>query len=301
MKTLLWIALAGVFTLCILLVSVIRPGEVKSAPDARDLPARLDALEVKVAQLHTQLNEAKNTISSLQSALAVVQANKALDLGPYVSVATGKINHVTGPHVIFTGANVHIRDGSGFTNDNIPQGGGTLRGLGNLIVGYNEVGFNAEGLEFTDEERAGSHNIVVGPLHRFMRFGGFVAGLANIVSGDYASVTGGIQNTASGHESSISGGGGNKATGQVSSVSGGERSVAGGDASSVSGGTENRAAGQVSSVSGGLRNVASGERSSVTGGTENIANGQLSSVSGGSSRSAVNSYNWAAGGLLEPN
>jgi hypothetical protein len=39
---------------------------------------------------------------------------------------------VVGPNIVFTGANIHIVDGSGSTDDN----GGALRGLGNLVIGY---------------------------------------------------------------------------------------------------------------------------------------------------------------------
>ena len=69
---------------------------------------------------------------------------------PYVTVDTGKINGLDGPHIIFgkegTGVNVHVRDGSGGTD-------GAVNGLGNLIVGYNED---------SGDTRSGSHNLVVG-------------------------------------------------------------------------------------------------------------------------------------------
>src|SRR5690242_9838303 len=82
-------------------------------------------------------------ISALRSALASVQDNGALALAPYVSVQTGPINGLAGPHVIFTGANVHIRSGSGSTDDDTTSqlggdGKGTLTSLGNLVIGYDE-------------------------------------------------------------------------------------------------------------------------------------------------------------------
>lgn len=48
-----------------------------------------------------------------------------------------------------------------------------------------------------------------------------LAGLNNIASGDYASVSGGALNTASGKVASVSGGNGNTASGESASVSGG--------------------------------------------------------------------------------
>ena len=63
------------------------------------------------------------------------------DLMDYVSVNTSS------DVVRFDGANVQIVSGSGTTN-------GTVNGLGNLIVGYDEAG--------SISSKTGSHNIVVG-------------------------------------------------------------------------------------------------------------------------------------------
>ncbi len=48
--------------------------------------------------------------------------------------------------------------------------------------------------------------MVIGPNHRFLSFGGLVAGLHNTISGPEASVSGGSFNTASGLAASVSGG-----------------------------------------------------------------------------------------------
>ncbi len=45
---------------------------------------------------------------------------------------TGTLNGLAGPNILITGANVHIRSGSGTT-------GGFENGKANLIVGYNEA------------------------------------------------------------------------------------------------------------------------------------------------------------------
>ena len=219
----------------------------------------------------------------------------------FVYVETEPINNLAGPHWIIEGANVHVRSGSGDTHDGcVLFGPGypsceSLTGLGNVIVGYNEVRRRGSTL------RTGSHNVVVGRSHSYSSFGGLVAGLANNISGAFASVSGGQHGFAVGDYSSVSGGSANLATGDSSSVSGGFNSYAAGDYSSVSGGFVNTASGDYSSVSGGSSNEASGTRSSVSGGVLNEASGQRSSVSGGQGRDAPDDSSWAAGSLFEEN
>jgi hypothetical protein len=149
-----------------------------------------------------------------------------------------------GQDFVFTGVNVHVRSGSGATD-------GTINGLGNLIVGYNEA-------RSLGSDKSGSHNLVVGPNHNYTSYGGLVAGYQNTISGGWASVSGGRNNTASGNYSSVSGGFANIASGMQSSVSGGGANTASGDYSSVSGGGGNTASGSSSSVSGGLARSVSG-------------------------------------------
>jgi hypothetical protein len=190
-----------------------------------------------------------------------------------------------GDDVVFTGVNVHVRSGSGATD-------GTINGLGNLIVGYNEA-------RSSGSDKTGSHNLVVGRDHNYTSYGGLVAGYKNTVSGSYSSVSGGYNNTASHDYSSVSGGYGNTANGDWSSVSGGYWNTASGLSSSVSGGEFNEASGYHSSISGGSENTASGDSSSVSGGTWNTASGSYSSVSGGYNRSVAGQYNWGAGTLFQ--
>ena len=172
----------------------------------------------------------------------------------------------------FKGVNVQIVDDSGTTD-------GTPTGLGNLIVGYNEMRQSAN-------ERTGAHNLIVGNEQNYSRYGGFVAGKFNQLSGNWASVSGGFNNRARGEYGSVSGGSSNEALGFASSVSGGSR---------------NFATGTQASVSGGSMSTASGRYSSVGGGFLNSAEGPASSVSGGSSRVAQYLNNWSAGGLSESN
>ena len=121
-----------------------------------------------------------------------------------------------GDEITFSGINVHIVNGTGTTN-------GEVNGLGNLIVGYNELRFAG------GDNRTGSHNIVVGEGQNYSSYGGLVAGRQNTVSGPYTSISGGYYNTASGQFSSISGGLGNTASGYSASISGGYENTASGE------------------------------------------------------------------------
>jgi hypothetical protein len=80
-----------------------------------------------------------------------------------------------GRTVRFTGVNVQVVSGSGATD-------GAVNGLGNLIVGYDEV-LPAPG-EFDDPcaygaNRGGSHNVVLGAGHDYTGSGGLLTGQAH--------------------------------------------------------------------------------------------------------------------------
>ncbi len=98
----------------------------------------------------------------------------------------------------FSGVNVQVVNGLGSTE--------TTGGVGNLIVGYNEL--NPIG-----NVRTGSHYLVVGRGNSYTRYGGIVASRGNTASGAYATVTGGTQNRASGDFSSVTAGRCNYASG----------------------------------------------------------------------------------------
>jgi hypothetical protein len=199
-----------------------------------------------------------------------------------------KLEHVSSvigpegfPELVITGANLRIVNGLGRTDcgaednpvDNCPNG------LGNLIVGYNEIP------SFDAIIRTGSHNVVIGSEHNFSSFGGLVVGLSNTIAGRFSSVTGGSRNVAVGDFSSVSGGQGSVeggfAIGMFSSISGGLNNIASGDFSSVCGGLSNEASGAASVVTGGAENLASGDTASVTAGGGNTASGVGSSVTAG--------------------
>jgi hypothetical protein len=240
------------------------------------------SLEERIAKLEATVATLQDQVDTLQTQLAAVQSSNVLALDPFVSVDPNPELGVTGPHIIFSGANIHIVSGSDVTDD-----GGTPRGLGNLIIGYDEDPAQV-GSHLNPGDRGGSHNLVIGRFNRFTRaaFGGLVVGESNTISGRRASVSGGFGNTASGFGASVSGGAGNTASGALASVSGGQQNTARGQNASVSGGLNNTASGIRASVSGGQQNTASGFGASVSGGLNNTASGARASVSGGQQNTA---------------
>ncbi|HCG28775.1 MAG TPA: hypothetical protein DEU95_03285, partial [Chloroflexi bacterium] len=128
----------------------------QSGADLSGVEARLTALEGLVT---TQ----QATIASQQATID--------DLTAQVPACLSTANDGT---ALFSGCNVQIINGQGST--------ATVNGKGNLIVGYNED---------NGDTRTGSHNVVVGSSHTYSSYGGLVAGYDNIISGDYASVSGG--------------------------------------------------------------------------------------------------------------
>jgi hypothetical protein len=201
--------------------------------------------------LQSNINAEAVARAAFDATLAPVSA-----LAPYVTVNTGTLDNLAGPHIIFTGANVHIRSGHASANSY------TENGRGNLILGYNEPSDSS-----FPEERGGSHNLVVGPNHRYNFGVGLIVGGSSRLGGDGASVSGGFMNSASAVFSAVSGGMRNDASGEFAAVSGGADNAASGTAASVSAGQLNQATIDLSSVSGGFNNVASGVFSTVGGGS----------------------------------
>lgn len=226
----------------------------------------------EIATLKQQVAALQTTVSALQSQIKTIQSSNVFALNSFVSVDPNSENGVIGPHIIFKGANIHIVSGSGSTNDN-----GSPTGLGNLILGYDEdpalVGENP----LSPGDRGGSHNLVIGRWHRFTRhgFGCLVAGEANTVDAEAATVTCGSFNIANAPFAIVSGGTLNTASGQAANVGGGE---------------ENTASGYESSVSGGFQNIASMGWATVNGGGQNVASAYGSSVIGGQGYTASNAF-----------
>jgi len=274
--------LIGIFCLAAVgLASAVQAGK-PPPPVTREefdlLKSTVVSLQSQIADLQGQVTGQAAQIADLQT----IKTNPVLALADYVSVVPGEINGLKGPHVIFTKANVHVQSGSGRTDDGYYGNGGVLSGLGNLVVGYNELSSSGP--------RTGSHNFIVGTDHSYTSYSGLVAGSSNSSLEPYT-LTGGCLNTASGFASSVSGGHSNTASGDYSLVSGGADNNASGFISSVSGGAGNTASGfAASSVSGGSGNTASGHYASVSGGSGNTASGLLSSVLGGLNKTATLEY-----------
>lgn len=235
--TYLWrFPLLGLSVLSVLLTWPIGAGAGDERDGHRSLvrhPNPIHTLETQLTALQTQMTtlvDATNSllrtmtsmqadIKSLQSRVQKLESNAGtsgatagIDLSKYITVDPNPINGMVGPHLIISGVNVHVRSGTGFTDDNQPNGG-TLTGLGNLVVGYNEV----PPLPAT-ANRFGSHNIIGGKFNSYSSFGGLVVGQQNSIVGKYTAITGGYQNEADGDVSSILGGRGNITTGALQHI-----------------------------------------------------------------------------------
>lgn len=215
----------------------------------------------RVFALETLVNDQQTIIADLQNRLAAVEANNVQALNNHVELITDPLGN---PTVQFRGVNLQVINGIDQT---------TANGLGNLMVGYNLVpeGSNvprtfcsngqhadqptceANGGTWSNNQRTGSHNMIVGSHHGYSSTGGVVFGIRNAISRESAVVTGGRSSLARGFGSSVSGGLGNTASGSRSSVSGGSNNTASGFiGSSVSGGFGRTAAGANDWVAGSL-------------------------------------------------
>lgn len=272
-----------------------------SPAHAHGIKHQVQELEMEVETLQSEVSTLQTENSGLASEVSMIRKNPALKLGPYVSVDPNSENGLVGPNLIFKGVNVHIESGSGATVD--------TTGLGNLVIGYDEDSVNSA---IIDENRTGSHNLIIGPDHQFTASGTIIGGYENFTSANYASITGGECNSAgpteaktpcentdgSSDAASVSGGDANIASGTEASISGGQHNIASNFDSSVSGGEANKATGDEASVSGGGANTASGIASSVSGGSFSTASGGAASVSGGDSNIASGGAASVSGGEL---
>ena len=258
--------------------------------------------------------QVRPSIASLQARIAVLEAAPIQGLNGFVTMDQSVPSR---PTVRVAGANLQVVNGTGSTI--------TVNGLGNVIVGYDEVtpsGYvmcnfgefqpggtcTGPGAVLANSHKSGSHNVVVGRYHNYSRYGGIVAGNQNSIIGAASTVTGGEANIAAAAFSSITGGSGNSVHGYVfpavvgspgtwGSVTGGQQNVVEGLYGSISGGRGNESSGMHSSISGGAYNRASNQSSSVSGGAENDADGTYSSISGGRSGFASGESSSISGGI----
>ena len=190
--------------------------------EVRDNTAKLDATFGRMTSTAVTTSNAQP-----QESKEVEDTDDTPKLEDFIRIDLGPINGVPGPNIVFESANIHIRSGSGSTGDS----GGPLLGLGNLIIGYNEIDHTRT------LNRSGSHNLVVGAGHGFTSFCSIVAGESNEANAPFASVVGGT---------------GNIAAGWASSVTGGQNNVASGDYASANGGLGNRSTADYAAVAGGM-------------------------------------------------
>jgi len=178
---------------------------------------------------------------------------------------------ITYKTMLLSECNLQIVNGLGATNGDPDDPGSwdpdssEVNGLGNIIIGYNSTDPDGD----MDNDRTGSHNLVLGARCDDSGFGGVLGGTQNTISGPWCSVIGGLGNEASS------------------------------PGASVLGGVYGTASGSWSTISGGLYGSASGTWSTVSGGISNTASGDASAVSGGRERSATGADDWAAGSLSE--
>ena len=283
----------------------------------QQLQQQVQQLQQQVTQFQNTITQLQNTIAQLQtdvgnidSRVGAIESSNVMAMDAYIQVTTPDPNANSGALITFEGVNLQIVNGTGQTNQ--------VNGLGNLIIGYNtdrrdttlrptcslgqywnnSTNCTANGGTWGLNFKTGSHNLIVGDQNAYSSYGGIVAGFGNVISREFAVVTGGYNNIASGTNSSVSGGYLNTASGTVSSVSGGHGNTASGPASSISGGHSNIASGDESSISGGANNIASGTISSISGGRNNTAGDPFSAISGGDgctiSDDSTNNAKWGA-------
>ena len=197
--------------------------------------AGLQADNIKLASQVAQL-KAENLQQYQQTRQLTAQVGVQASALNKLQIKTGSMTLV-GTTLKIEGVNVQITDGTGSTASN--------SGLGNLTVGYNELG------NFFGDFRTGSHNLIVGSQNSYSSYGGIVAGRSNSVLSGFSTVSGGFFNKATGFNSSVSGGHDNIAAGQESTVSGGTSNIASGAHATVSGGY-NITADQYSQWAGGI-------------------------------------------------
>ncbi len=287
--------------LAVILLGLQQSVLADTAEDIATLKRRVATLQRLVATMQTQ-NTALNTqVSALKTQVGALQSqSNALrplaSLAPYVRLDLSTINGVIGPHVIFEGVNVHVRSGMGPVtdvieaysfNDAIGTFGTALytNGLGNLIIGYDELPCAAKGCPPLPARRQGSHNLVVGIGHQFTDLGALLAGVNGVSGAPSANVLGGWNN---------------QALSVMANVLGGELNQAIGRSSTVVGGFANVASGSFAAIAGGFGNLATNTGATVSGGNKGQATGEYSTVSGGFRRSATTSDSWAAGGYSSP-
>lgn len=184
--------------------------QVANAAMAQDLQAKSAQISALQIAMDKEVNDRKSYADS--AAAASLASAKTYSDARLVPISD-KLVHFSriGNEVYISGANLHIRNGLGATY------AFGVNGLGNLIVGYNEL----RGQPTNPDVRTGSHNIVAGQGINYSATGAFMTGINNSSATYFGSVLGGTGNTASGTYSVVVGGFNNVASGGWTSILGG--------------------------------------------------------------------------------
>lgn len=104
--------------------------------------------------------------SNTETRLAALEAK--------VAALEAKLQYLTvsGSDMVITGANLHIRNGAGWT--------GSTNGTGNLVIGYNEGAASST--------RTGSHNVVLATYSSYTSYGSILSGDYNQANGPFATL-----------------------------------------------------------------------------------------------------------------
>ncbi len=282
--------------------------------ESQNLDNRLSTVETDVGTLESQ--DLDNRLSTVETDVSTLEDAEVQRLNPYLEVydtasdvpGGAETTDARAPIVRVTDANLQIVNGAGVDS-------GTQRpsanGLGNLLVGYTrsrshftDAPERCSSGEFFDrpndcmdnghtwklDHHSGSHNVVAGIGAAYSATGGLIAGEANVVNRDAATVSGGRNNIAAGPAAAVGGGRENSASGEHASISGGYLNKATGTETVVSGGRENTAAepARWAVVSGGHNTFAQGDYSVISGGDNNFisVDGVSAVISGGEGNEA---------------
>ena len=174
--------------------------EVASADAAAAITSNAAALaesSVAISSIATALEDSAAAIGNNAAAIAGLAANPAGGLSAEQAEILGHLSierlpvgddNSTAKTIRFTGVNLQVVNGTGATNN--------LNGLGNLVVGYQEISGD-DGNPATDDStaRGGSHNLVVGSGNNYSSWGSQVVGDLNTISGSFSVVNGGKKDT----------------------------------------------------------------------------------------------------------
>lgn len=224
--------------------------------------------------LSTRVDNLETFQTSATADITALETHIVEGLSDFVQVTTDAKGYDL---IRFTGVNVQIRNKtSGSSWDN--------NGVGNLIIGQNEpaytdfcsdgdintthantvseqvncesIHYNHNGTQITpgtwgQNQRSGSHNLIIGSANDYTDAGALVVGFRNISNNRVASVLAGAINLASGKQSAIVAGSSNNTTGSQSGIMAGNSNESKGGESFIGGGQLNTASGSRSSIGGG--------------------------------------------------